>query len=179
MTESPTAVTCPATNPAAGAPSAAGGVGGVVVTVVVVGEAWWPWVWSPWSWWWEAWCGVVASGVAVVVVPATVVPLVECNGGVLWAATCRLGVAAQPAAMIPAAPAASAIRIRLPRSIVRVTGPLWSSWPSDAVPGVKGRRSEALAWAAAVRPLPAVSDSERSAGFGGVAQLEERRLCKP
>jgi hypothetical protein len=37
------------------------------------------------------------------------VTLVECNGGGLWAPTWRLGVAAQPAAMIPASPAASAI----------------------------------------------------------------------
>src|ERR1700677_3241972 len=103
MTESPTAVTCPASNPAAGGGSAVilgvvvvVVVGGAVVTVtgeifgsasaVVVGGS------------------VVAFGAAVAVVgvlSATVVWLVECTGGSLGAPARRAGAAAQPEAMIP------------------------------------------------------------------------------
>ena len=127
MTESPTAVTCPATNPAAGAGWAV--ILGVVVvvvvdavvavTVVVFGSAM---------------AGVVAvvvavvafgSAMAVVVVQsATVVRLVECTGGGLGAPARRAGAAAQPAAMIPITPTTSSARGRPLRPAVCVTGSL-------------------------------------------------------
>jgi hypothetical protein len=69
---------------------------------------------------------VVGAAMAVVVVwLATVVRLVECSGGGLWAPARRPGAAAQPAVMIPTTPATSSARGRPPRPVVRVTGSLW------------------------------------------------------
>ena len=149
---------------------------GVAVTVVVFGSAG------------AAVVAVVVAGVsfgsamAVVVVRSpTVVRLVDCTGGGLWAPACRPGAAAQPAAMIPSTPTRSSARRRPPRPVACVTGAIVAApgrcrgaigpVPSLGRPNMGIRRT---ALCPRFRP-----DSVSSAGFGGVAQLVERRLCKP
>jgi hypothetical protein len=78
----------------------------------------------------DAVAGVVAgvsfgSAMAVVVVwSPTVVRLVDCTGGGLWAPARRLGVAAQPAAMTPTTPTTSNALGRPPRPVACLTGSL-------------------------------------------------------